>query len=259
MLDSLLPFRRRRRRRPRRRRPRFLVPVLCLIAAGALGTMAWLGLTALIDSSLLRVDEIRVYGTARVTGQQVLDLAAPAYGRPILRLDLAELRAAIEVDPAIATATVARRLPDLVEVRIDERQPVATARIGGRQLLVDRHGVLFPPGAGLPGDDLLPRLTGLDTASGATRLDTTDEPALRAIAALVKVTGRQPPEGTVVDLSTRDRIVLKPGPDAPALWLDRNNPEMNLEKLFAHKERVAQVAQYRAIDLRFPHRLTVVF
>ncbi len=83
-------------------------------------------------------------------------------------------------------------------------------------------------------------------------------PALVALEALVRVTGHAPPPGTRVDLTPRNRIVLRPGRDAPILWLNRDDPARNLEDLFAWKDRLAALRQGAAVDLRFASRLIVV-
>ena len=251
----------RRRKRPRRSRPPLLErarrPLLALgvLVAGIL--LGW-GVRAAILAPALAVHRVAVAGTERLPRERALAVLEEHLGEPIVLVDLEAVRTALEADPIVDRAMVARRLPDLLEARIDERVPVARARLGGRTVLVDRHGVLFSPGLGAPGDGKLPELRGLATRPGEPVLAAADRPALAALDALRRVTGHAPPPGTFVDLAPRRRIVLRPGKDAPLLWLDRDDPGRNLEDLFAWKDRLVALREGAAIDLRFANRLIVV-
>ncbi len=255
MLDSI----RRVRRRPATRAshpPWRVIGAAVCVAAVVLG--GWLAIRSFVLSGALRVRHVEVAGVERLDRADLDAVAADARGQPLLLYDVDGLRSKLEALPGVASAVVARRLPDTIDVRIHERIAVARAELGRSSLFVDRAGMLFRPVRSLPGDADLPLLLGLRTSAGAGRLSADDEPALRVLEALTKIIGRRPPAGTIVDLTPEDRIVLRPGPDAPALWLDRDEPELNLESLFAWEQTVARIARGRAIDLRFPHRLTVV-
>ncbi len=259
MNDSLRRVRKQRKPDARRRRPPRLLPIL-LGAAGLLTVaLLLLGGRAIVLSSTLRCHEIRVIGCQRLEAGRLRDLAGEQIGRPLLLIDIEAVRSEIETLPTVRRAVVARHFPDLLDLGVEERRAVARCRPDdGPWRLIDAEGYLFPPGAALPGDDELPRFRGLRTASDARRLTDEDQPALRALAALVRVTGRRAPIGTIIDLSPKDRIVLKPGDGSLVLWLDRQHPETNLEKLFTWKREVARIAAGRSVDLRFPRRLTLV-
>ncbi|MDH3284096.1 MAG: FtsQ-type POTRA domain-containing protein [Acidobacteriota bacterium] len=218
----------------------------------------WLAVRTFVLSDAMRVRKVELSGVERLDPRELDAALTDAIGRPLLLFEVEILRMQLEAVPGVASAVVARRLPDTIDVRISERTAVARTELGRRSLFVDASGALFSPVRALPGDADLPRLRGLRTAADAIRLSAADEPALRALEALTRITGRRPPAGTIVDLTPEDRILLRPGPDAPALWLDRDEPELNLESLFANEQTVARIARVRAIDLRFPHRLTVV-
>ncbi len=258
-----LRFRRRgrRRKRPARSRPSLLErarrPLLVLAAVVAAAALAG-GTRAVVLSPALSVRRVAVAGASRLTPSRVRAVLEEHLGEPILLVDLDGIRSALEAEPTILWAAVARRLPDLLEARVEERVPVARARLGGRTVLVDAAGVLFPPGRGGPRDSTLPELRGLSTRPGEGVLAAADRPGLAALAALRRVIGHAPPAGTFVDLAPRRRIVLRPGKDAPLLWLDRDDPARNLEDLFAWKDRLVALREGAAIDLRFANRLIVV-
>jgi cell division septal protein FtsQ len=254
--NALSFIRRTRKKRRPSRAPRWRLPLFAALGVAAACAVG-LALHAFATSEMMRVQRIIVEGTARIPADAVRSIVEGTRGEPILALPLDELRARVEGVVGVRSAVVARRLPDLVQVHVSERRAVARAHLGGVTMLVGEEGHLFPQSVAFPGDADLPLLEGLRTPPGTPRLVERDRPALDALAALVEVTGERPPPGTRVDVSPQDRIVLRPGPEAPALWLDRHSPEMNLENLFAWKGTIAELAPGRPVDLRFPHRLTV--
>jgi cell division septal protein FtsQ len=252
----------RRQRKPRRRkvarRPRWIWPAA---AAGALLATAglWVGLRALLTAPVVSVHRIDVQGTARLTPDRVKRAVAETMGQPILLLDLGTLRARIEEVAGVRAAAVARHMPDLLQIRVAERTPVLKTTLGGAAAMLDGTGAIFPAGRPQAGDEHLPVVTGLETTLGAARVVARDQAALRALAALKSaapaVLAVTP---ATFDLTEPDRVVLTLEDGTPALWLDRDEPGRNLQQFFAWRERVAELASGRPIDLRFPNRLTLV-
>jgi cell division protein FtsQ len=94
----------------------------------------------------------------RVNAEQVRAAAAPQLARGFFAVDLGAVRAAIEQVPWVERAVVRKRWPDLLEVRVIEREAVAQ---WGDERLVSRAGELFAvPGNTTP--EGLPSLTGPD-------------------------------------------------------------------------------------------------
>ena len=260
-MNEALSFIRRQRRPKRRkvaRRPRWIWPAA---VAGALLAAAgvWVGLRALLTAPVVSVHRIDVHGTSRLSPDRVKRAVAEAMGQPILLLDLDALRARIEQVAGVRAAAIARHMPDLLQVRVVEREAALKTTIGGAPAMLDATGAIFPAGRPQAGDEHLPVATGLETMLGAARLIERDQAALRALAALRAVA---PAVAAVTpatfDLSEDDRVVLVLEGDAPPLWLDRDEPGRNLQQFFAWRERVTDLAAGRPIDLRFPHRLTLV-
>ena len=65
------------------------------------------------------------------------------HGRPLLGVDLAALRREIEALPWVRAASVGRRLPDTLWVRLDEHRPIARWMDGARQVLVSDAQQVF--------------------------------------------------------------------------------------------------------------------
>jgi hypothetical protein len=64
-------------------------------------------------------------------------------GTNIFALDLAAATLAMESDPWVARARLARELPNTLHVAITEHEPVAIATLAGVPFVIDAHGVPF--------------------------------------------------------------------------------------------------------------------
>ncbi|MDE2665718.1 MAG: FtsQ-type POTRA domain-containing protein [Acidobacteriota bacterium] len=86
-----------------------------------------------------------INGLQQISQNQVLlkisELAHP--DRNLVRFDLDRLRRNLELIPWVKTVVVRRVLPDKLIVDIEERQPVAFARVGQETLLIDEEGTLL--------------------------------------------------------------------------------------------------------------------
>jgi len=93
--------------------------------------------------------------------------------------------------PAVTGAEVTVTLPDVIRVRLVEREPVVVWNVAGHRFLVDRTGMLFAPAtAGGPGDGLAvvsDRRSATATLDVGGRLDLVD---LDAATRLATVTAR---------------------------------------------------------------------
>jgi len=86
-----------------------------------------------------------INGLQQISQNQVLlkisELARP--DRNLVRFDLDRLRRDLELIPWVKTVVVRRVLPDKLIVDIEEREPVAFARVGQVTLLIDEEGTLL--------------------------------------------------------------------------------------------------------------------
>lgn len=135
--------------RPRRR------TLLRFAAAGGcvLGAVLWRtgaverGLEALEAEAVaasvaagLAVEEAFVEGRRYARLEEIRAALGIERGDGMLLLDLAAAKARLEANPWVASATVERRLPDAVYVRIVERRPMALWQHRGVIRVVDRDG-----------------------------------------------------------------------------------------------------------------------
>lgn len=88
-----------------------------------------------------RVNDITVEGRKRTQRADLLSVIGVAQNTPIFALDLDRIHARIEDLPWVEKAVVLRRLPNLVHVRLTERDPFGFYREGEKVSLIDRGGV----------------------------------------------------------------------------------------------------------------------
>ena len=95
----------------------------------------------LVDSS----DDIDITGVQNALRAQVMEVFGNEgdIGRNIFYVPLDERRRQLEQIPWVESATVMRLLPNRLAIRIQERTPVAFARIGSRIHLIDANGVIL--------------------------------------------------------------------------------------------------------------------
>ncbi|HEX2117244.1 MAG TPA: FtsQ-type POTRA domain-containing protein [Alphaproteobacteria bacterium] len=207
--------------------------------------------SALVASAAagLKVQEIFIEGRGETPGQHVLDVLNVKRGTPILAFSPAAAKAELEQLPWVKEASVERRLPDTILVRIVERRPLALWQ-HGRQLVVIDHDGTEISGADPAKFAGLPLVVGDDAPKHANQLLALMalEPDLeKRVIAAIRVGARRwnlqmdAGEGVKVD-------VQLPEVNAGAAWARLAELERSNRLL----DRSVSV-----IDLRFPDRLIV--
>jgi cell division protein FtsQ len=88
-------------------------------------------------------DDIQVTGMRNVTKAQIMEVMGADIGRNIFFVPLAQQKAQLEQIPWVESASVMRFVPNTLKVEIQERWPVAFARVGPRISLIDAGGTLM--------------------------------------------------------------------------------------------------------------------
>ena len=156
-VDEESPFLRGQKRVPARRSSlpkKTANGLMWAAAAGAALCLAGLGAAWLyryserswrfrVDSS----DNIEVTGMQNVTKAQIMEVMGADIGRNIFFIPLAQQKTQLEQIPWVESASVMRFVPNRLKVEIQERTPVAFARVGPRIALIDEGGTLMelPP------------------------------------------------------------------------------------------------------------------
>ena len=232
-----------------------------LLAAGlVLAGMGWLSTSGWIPRSLeraglallaatadagLELGDVLVEGRERTEARVVLETLGVVRGQPILAFDPYAAQARLERLPWIRSATVERRLPAAIHVRLIERQPLALWQHRGRITLIDRRGEVIS-GAEPKAFTRLLLVVGADAPDHTLGLLAmlNSEPALRArVSAAVRVRGRR------WNLRLDDGIDVRlPEQDPAAAWA---------ELARAQREHGVLGRDVAIIDLRLPDRLVV--
>ncbi len=95
---------------------------------------------ALINSSLLDVDEVIVVGAEKANPEVVINAAGIEPGQSLLEIDPAESAELVERVPWVGTAEVRRSFNGQVEIAIAERQPLVALPASAGFALVDHWG-----------------------------------------------------------------------------------------------------------------------
>ena len=203
-----------RARTARARGSRRVVAVLRVLAAiaivVALAHLPWDDLRRKVAI----IDAVEVQGTQYLDAARVREVAGLAVGGDLIAASPARARQSLLLHPRIADATVIRRWPRSLVVRIVEREPVMLVARGVPWEL-DRAGVLLPPLAeGVVAD--VPMLTGPDFSgiAAGTRLETPDvKRGLAWVEALANPTLQLQAQVSEVDVHDPEatRLVLMSG------------------------------------------------
>jgi cell division protein FtsQ len=115
--------------------------VLCVLGLGAAwlyhyGERSW---RFRVESS----DNIEVTGMQNVTKAQIMEVMGADIGRNIFFIPLDQQQTQLEQIPWVESASVMRFVPNRLKVEIQERTPVAFARVGPKIALIDAGGTLM--------------------------------------------------------------------------------------------------------------------
>jgi cell division protein FtsQ len=110
-------------------------PVWQYAANGALQLTAALGFV---------VTNIEVEGREATDPETIMAALDAARGTPILGVSPSQAKEKLQRLPWVRSASVERRLPHTLYIRLDERRPLALWQHGGRQELIDHDGTVIP-------------------------------------------------------------------------------------------------------------------
>jgi len=253
------PAPRRRRRLPRRIKRGALWLLLAITVSGSYGAIIAsrmpagqaafaeasnrvIGTTALLG---LVVTDIQVEGRETTDVTTVMAALSAARGAPILAISPARAKEQLEALPWVRSATIERRLPGTLFVKLVERHPLALWQHDRVQQLIDRDGTVIPV------DDLsrfahLPIVVGDDAAPNAPKLIdmlASERELAARVTAAVRVGSRR------WNLRIDDAIdVMLPEENAESAW----NRLAELERTSLLLKRDVQT-----VDLRLPDRLVL--
>ena len=171
-----------------------IVGGLCLIVG------AWVKQDVLIDSAYqlsarqgLALDSLEIKGRNYTKQSDIIDAVGAGYGTPLLALSLPDIQHNLQQLGWVETAQVARRFPNIIEISLTERRPLALLQTTGGHRLIDEGGhIIF--GADAANFSHLPVVSGKGAADQAKVIIETlrTEPELYAdVWAIQRVSNRR--------------------------------------------------------------------
>ncbi len=193
----------------------------------------------------LRVENVLVTGRKRVTRRAVETALQARRGMPIVAFDPHAAKARLEKLAWVRSATVERRLPDTILIRINERRPLALWQLKGRLALIDVDGKVITRWK-LSRYWRLPLVVGAGAPKHAAAIIRMlhAHPRVNArVRALVRVSARR------WDLNFKNGVIAR-------------LPEKNAARAMVTLDRLVQRDRLLdrgvvAIDLRFKDRLVI--
>ena len=191
------------------------------------------------------VEDIQVEGRQQTSKEALAAALGIASGAPILAFDPTAAQARIAKLPWVASATVERRLPDTIIVRLSERTPMARWQHEGHTVIIDADGKELP-GAQADQFAQLPLVVGLGAPHEAKELLDVlkDFPAImQRMTAATRVSERR------WDIYLQSKVVAR---------LPENNVPAALKRLsqLITEQNVLDL-DVASIDLRVPGRLVI--
>jgi cell division protein FtsQ len=205
----------------------------------------WHPVTIAAAGAGLTVRQVLAEGRVETTQAEILKALGIRGGEPILAIDPEQARKRVESLPWVRSASVERRLPDTIRVRILERRAMAWWQKDGKLVLIDHTGEpIAVPTTGRYSNLIV--LVGEDAPEHAAQLldMLAHEPDLAArVRAAVRVGQRR------WNLKIDDAIDVRlPEDGADAAWSKLGELE--------RKNRILS-RDIEAVDLRLPDRLIV--
>lgn len=238
-----------------------VMTVACLLAVGGLAAGGWWlwqsgwavqtfakarwSVIAATADMGFRVENVLVIGRQETPRDELLKAVRLARGAPILAFDPEAAKQRIEALPWVRAASVQRRLPDTVFLRVVERRPLAIWQDKGRFALIDYDGKVIAD-------------TGIERFANLLMVVGDDAPA--HAAELLEMLWNQP------ELMARVKAAVRVGGRRWNVRLDNGIdvrlPEENAAAAWARLatyERIHHVLakDVGVLDLRLPDRLIV--
>jgi cell division protein FtsQ len=204
-------------------------------------------------------DDIEIAGLANVSRLQVMEVMGADIGRNIFFIPLAQQKKQLEQIPWVESASVMRFVPNHLRVEIQERTPVAFARVASKVMLIDASGTLMD----LPGGKKkysFPVILGMNPNEPMS----TRSPRMKIYNDLVSQLdadgGRYAQALSEVDISDADDIkVLANDPEGAVLVHLGSSDYLDRYKIYvAHvREWRQQFTKLESVDLRYDRQIVV--
>jgi cell division protein FtsQ len=233
-----------------------LVVVVCGLAVTAVyhyGEHSW---RFRVESS----DDIDISGLGDVTRSQIMEVMGEDIGRNIFFIPLDQRQKQLEQIPWVESASVMRFVPNRIKIEIQERTPVAFARIGSKIQLIDARGTLMELPVGSKKKFSFPVILGMNAgepqSTRAPRMKTYNQ----LISELDSEGAHYSQNLSEVDLSDSDDVkVLANDAGGEVLVHLGSSDFLSRFKIYiSHaQEWRQQFTRLDSVDLRYEHQIVV--
>jgi len=205
-------------------------------------------------------DDIEVSGNHNVTHAQIMEVMGGDIGRNIFFVPLAQRRAQLEQIPWVDSASVMRFIPNRLRVEINERTPVAFARIGSKVLLADAGGTLMDLPAGNKTRYSFPVILGMNNGEPLSTRGARMQIYNDLVKELDSGGARYSQDLSEVDLTDPDdvKVVANDPQGAVLVHLGSSNFLDRYKIYVSHvREWRQQFDKLESVDLRYDHQIIV--
>lgn len=170
-----------------------VVTMAVVVAATDFGILALNATARGVARAGFDINEVKVSGNVNASRLDIVSAVLNGSTNSMLFADIDDMRARIEQNSWVETATVTRKLPSRIEIQIVERRPAALWQSGGQFAVIDAQGRVLTT-RNIAAFATLPRIVGADAAVHVPALFAllATQPELAAqVDAAVWVSGRR--------------------------------------------------------------------
>jgi cell division protein FtsQ len=224
------------------------------LLAGIPLILAGVGTYALLQSSLLRIQEVRLEGTETLDEASLVDLSG-LLNASLIAPPFDDARERLMQIPSVKSVSFERDWPSGIKMRVEERVPWAFWSVAGKDYVVDSEGVVLAAGAP---DGPAPRVIEMVANRSLGPGDRVDITALTLAERIVRESPR------FLGQSVRE-LEYRPGVGVVAVFDGGLRVTFGDERSYEYKVAVlsellddlnATGVKPRSVDLRFGERVT---
>jgi len=156
-----LPNKRKRNIRKKKDQQRFKTSLLhgCIIAIVlSSAVLTAYGYRQVQKLSFFRIQHIKVSGQTKYSRKKIISLSGVKKGTSVFSADLINGSQKLESDPWIYRSVIKKKLPDTIEIIIEEHDPIAAIKLDN-YYLIDKNGIIFKKAS--KKEITLPKITGI--------------------------------------------------------------------------------------------------
>ena len=203
-------------------------------------------------------DDIQITGIRNISHAQIMEVMGGDIGRNIFFIPLAQRKAQLEQIPWVESASIMRFVPNRLKVEIQERTPVAFARVGPRIFLIDAVGTLMDLPSGNKKKYSFPVIVGMNSGEPPSTRFARMKIYNQLIRELDSGGARYSQDLSEVDLSDADDVKVSVANPEVLVHLGSSNYLDRYKIFVGHvREWRQQFDKLQSVDLRYDRQIVV--